>query len=83
MIDRARYNVTGDNEMRMIDLDRIQGASTEVVRDVNRRIVLNLIRTRQPISRATSRSGPSRCTRATAATTYTAIRPPRAVGSKC
>ncbi len=38
--------------MRMIDLDRIQGASTEVVRDVNRRIVLNLIRTRQPISRA-------------------------------
>jgi predicted NBD/HSP70 family sugar kinase len=33
-------------------LDRIQGASSEVVRDINRRIVLNLIRTRQPISRA-------------------------------
>ena len=31
---------------------RIQGASSEVVRDINRRIVLNLIRTRHPISRA-------------------------------
>ncbi len=30
----------------------IQAASSEVVRDINRRIVLNLIRTRQPISRA-------------------------------
>lgn len=29
-----------------------QSASTEVVRDINRRIVLNLIRTRHPISRA-------------------------------
>src|SRR5579864_4808751 len=29
-----------------------QAASTEVVRDINRRIVLNLIRTRHPISRA-------------------------------
>ena len=38
--------------MSIIDLDRIQGASSEVVRDINRRIVLNLIRTRQPISRA-------------------------------
>src|ERR1039457_3371515 len=38
--------------MRMIDSKRIQGASNEVVRDINRRIVLNLIRTRQPISRA-------------------------------
>src|SRR5512143_3003357 len=28
------------------------GASSEVVRDINRRMVLNLIRTRQPISRA-------------------------------
>jgi predicted NBD/HSP70 family sugar kinase len=36
----------------MIDLKRIQTASSEVVRDINRRIVLNLIRTRQPISRA-------------------------------
>src|SRR5438445_8992879 len=31
---------------------QIQGASSEVVRDINRRVVLNLIRTRQPISRA-------------------------------
>ncbi|HYL74240.1 MAG TPA: ROK family protein [Bryobacteraceae bacterium] len=36
----------------MIELRRIQSASSEVVRDINRRIVLNLIRTRQPISRA-------------------------------
>ena len=38
--------------MSVIDLERIQGASSEVVRDINRRIVLNLIRTRQPLSRA-------------------------------
>jgi len=31
---------------------RNQGASSEVVRDINRRIILNLIRTRHPISRA-------------------------------
>jgi len=31
---------------------RMQAASSEVVRDINRRIVLNLIRTRHPISRA-------------------------------
>jgi predicted NBD/HSP70 family sugar kinase len=30
----------------------IQGASSEVVRDINRKLVLNLIRTRHPISRA-------------------------------
>src|SRR5438477_3087655 len=31
---------------------QFQGASSEVVRDINRRIVLNLVRTRHPISRA-------------------------------
>src|ERR1700733_13828040 len=31
---------------------RAHVASSEVVRDINRRVVLNLIRTRQPISRA-------------------------------
>src|ERR1035437_10302134 len=31
---------------------RIRGASSEFVRDINRRIILNLIRTRHPISRA-------------------------------
>src|SRR5579885_3285195 len=36
----------------MFDNRRTQGASSEVVRDINRRIVLNLIRTRHPISRA-------------------------------
>src|ERR1700733_11901654 len=35
-----------------IHLKRPQGASSEVIRDINRRIVLNLIRTRQPLSRA-------------------------------
>jgi len=38
--------------MPEIDVKRPQAASSEVVRDINRRIVLNLIRTRQPISRA-------------------------------
>ena len=38
--------------MQVIDAKRPQGASSEVVRDINRRIVLNLIRTRHPISRA-------------------------------
>lgn len=36
----------------MTDSDSIQIASSEIVRDFNRRIVLNLIRTRQPVSRA-------------------------------
>ena len=35
-----------------MNVKRIQAASSEVVRDINRRIVLNLIRTRQPVSRA-------------------------------
>src|SRR5438105_5816303 len=38
--------------MPVIDKMRIQGASSEVVRDINRRIVLHLIRKRHPISRA-------------------------------
>jgi len=38
--------------MAATGLPRVQGASSEVVRDINRSIVLNLIRTRQPISRA-------------------------------
>src|ERR1039457_6628787 len=38
--------------MQAIEARRNHGASSEVVRDINRRIVLNLIRTRQPISRA-------------------------------
>jgi predicted NBD/HSP70 family sugar kinase len=38
--------------MPAIDVNHFQSASSEVVRDINRRIVLNLIRTRQPISRA-------------------------------
>src|ERR1700733_5251940 len=33
-------------------INPIQAASSEFVRDINKRIVLNLIRTRQPISRA-------------------------------
>src|SRR5437868_871957 len=38
--------------VQVIEAKRNQGASSEVVRDINRRIVLNLIRTRHPISRA-------------------------------
>lgn len=38
--------------MRLINLTPKQGASTEGVRDHNKRIVLNLIRKKQPISRA-------------------------------
>src|ERR1043165_10061485 len=38
--------------MPLRDARPMQAASSEVVRDINRRIVLNLIRTRQPISRA-------------------------------
>src|SRR5260370_41878992 len=42
----------GTNVIQLIEAKRNQGASSEVVRDINRRIVLNLVRTRQPISRA-------------------------------
>jgi predicted NBD/HSP70 family sugar kinase len=38
--------------MKKVETKRSQGASSEVVRDINRRIVLNLVRTRQPLSRA-------------------------------
>jgi predicted NBD/HSP70 family sugar kinase len=38
--------------MRMIDPQPLQSASNDVVRDINRRVVLNFIRLRQPISRA-------------------------------
>jgi len=48
----TEHRERGLPDMPAIDLERIQGASSEVVRDINRRIVLNLIRTRQPISRA-------------------------------
>lgn len=38
--------------MRQIDLNNFQVATSETARDINRRIVLNLIRNHQPISRA-------------------------------
>ncbi len=38
--------------LRKIDLNNLQAASSETARDINRRIVMNLIRSRQPISRA-------------------------------
>ena len=37
---------------RKIDLDNFQSATVRTARDINRRIVLNLIRSQQPISRA-------------------------------
>src|SRR5215468_4687688 len=42
----------GRVEMRKIDLTNFQVATSETARDINRRIVLNLIRNHQPISRA-------------------------------
>jgi predicted NBD/HSP70 family sugar kinase len=47
----AEYSRIG-NAMAVSEGRQIQGASSEVVRDINRRLVLNLIRTRHPISRA-------------------------------
>jgi predicted NBD/HSP70 family sugar kinase len=38
--------------MRKINLSSFQVATSETARDINRRIILNLIRTRQPVSRA-------------------------------
>ena len=38
--------------MRKIDLNNFQVATSETARDINRRVVLNLIRQHQPISRA-------------------------------
>jgi predicted NBD/HSP70 family sugar kinase len=38
--------------MKKIDLNNLQAASSETARDINRRIMLNLVRSRQPISRA-------------------------------
>ncbi len=40
------------DQTQLTDAKRPQVASSEVVRDINRRVVLNLVRTRQPISRA-------------------------------
>src|SRR2546427_12228162 len=38
--------------MRRIDVSNFQVATSETARDINRRIVLNLIRSHQPVSRA-------------------------------
>ncbi len=38
--------------MRPLDLERIQSASNETARDINRRIILNLVRIRREVSRA-------------------------------
>lgn len=38
--------------MRRIDLKKAQAASTNTIRDINRRIVLNYVREREPVSRA-------------------------------
>jgi len=52
------------NRLRRIDLDNIKVARSETARDINRRIVLNLVRRHQPISRAAlaRRSGMQRST---------------------
>jgi predicted NBD/HSP70 family sugar kinase len=53
-----------NTDMRKIDLNNFQVANSETARDINRRIVLNLIRQHQPISRAglSRRSGLQRST---------------------
>ena len=38
--------------MRKIDLNNFQVATSETVRDINSRIMLNLVRKHQPVSRA-------------------------------
>ncbi len=50
--------------MRQVNLSQLATASSETARDINRRVVLNLIRNRQPISRAdlARRSGLQRST---------------------
>src|SRR5580658_243254 len=50
--------------MRKIDLNNFRVASSQTARDINRRIVLNLVRKHQPISRASlaRRSGMQRST---------------------
>ena len=50
--------------MRQVNLNPFRAASNETARDINRRIILNLIRTGQPISRAdlARRSGLQRST---------------------
>jgi len=50
--------------VRKIDLTNFQVATTGTARDINRRIVLNLIRKHQPVSRAdlSRRSGLQRST---------------------
>ena len=52
------------NRLRKIDLNNIKVARSETARDMNRRIVLNLVRRHQPISRAAlaRRSGMQRST---------------------
>ncbi|MCU1267832.1 MAG: hypothetical protein JWM21_4150 [Acidobacteria bacterium] len=39
--------------MRRIDLSKVQAANPHTIRDINRQIVLNYVREREPISRAT------------------------------
>jgi len=52
------------NRLQKIDLNNIKVARSETARDINRRIVLNLVRRHQPISRAAlaRRSGMQRST---------------------
>ncbi len=61
---RAAYYNPGCEQMRKLDLRNLQAATNETARDINRRIVINVIRTQQPISRAevARRSGLQRST---------------------
>lgn len=61
---RSFVELDAQNTVRKIDLNNFRVASSETARDINRRIVLNMIRQHQPISRAglARRSGLQRST---------------------
>src|SRR6266853_1121226 len=55
LIDRRRANSAlpdRSRRMRRIDLKNVQAARLNTIRDINRQIVLNYVREREPISRA-------------------------------
>jgi len=60
----VRHPADGSQPLRKIDLTNIQVATSETARQINRRIVLNLLRRHQPMSRAdlARRSGLQRST---------------------
>src|SRR6267143_7258763 len=48
-----RQSELGSSQVRRIDLRKVQAANLHTIRDINRQIVLNYVREKEPISRAT------------------------------